>query len=416
MRIIADLHIHSSYSRATSLDMGLDSLAQWAEKKGISLIGTGDFTHPAYFASIEEKLEPAGPGLFVLKGHANRPSAPRFMLTAEVSNIFTQGGRTRKIHNLIFSPTLKAARKMNAAFAARGNVASDGRPIFGFSAKELIKIVLDASTDAMLVPAHAWTPWFSIFGSKSGFDSIEECFGEFAGHIHAIETGLSSNPQMNWRLSALDKIALLSNSDAHSPSKLGREANVFDCALDYYEITGAIKKRDKKKFLYTIEFFPEEGKYHSDGHRACGVRLEPAQTRKLSGVCPACGKGLTVGVLSRIEDLSDRPVGFTPPDAIPAKQLVPLQEIIAESIGAGVATVKVQREYTRLLSMHTEFSYLLDMDKDTLTQTTGARLATAIMKVRSSDISISPGYDGEFGKISIFGGKKPKDAGAGLFD
>ena len=198
----------------------------------------------------------------------------------------------------------------------------------------------------MLVPAHAWTPWFSIFGSKSGFDSIEECFGEFAGHIHAIETGLSSNPQMNWRLSALDKIALLSNSDAHSPSKLGREANVFDCALDYYEITGAIKKRDKKKFLYTIEFFPEEGKYHSDGHRACGVRLEPAQTRKLSGVCPACGKGLTVGVLSRIEDLSDRPVGFTPPHAIPAKQLVPLQEIIAESIGAGVATVKVQREYS----------------------------------------------------------------------
>ena len=403
MRIIADLHIHSSHSRATSDGMNLDTLAHWARLKGIALLGTGDFTHPAHFASIEEKLMPADPGLFALKDQTSQPNPVRFMLTAEVSNIFTQGGRTRKVHSLIFSPTIEAARKMNAAFASRANINSDGRPIFGFSAEELLKIVLDASPEAMLVPAHAWTPWFSIFGSKSGFDSIEECFGAYSRHIHAIETGLSSDPQMNWRISALDNITLLSNSDAHSPSKLGREANVFDCGLDYYEITGIIKDKDTKKFLYTIEFYPEEGKYHCDGHRACGVRLSPAQTRKLSAICPACGKGLTVGVLSRVEDLTDRPEGFMPESAIPARHLVPLQEIIAASMGAGVATVRVQREYLRLLSLRTEFSYLLDLDKDELTEITGIRLAEAIMKVRSGDISVSPGYDGEFGKVSIFG-------------
>jgi uncharacterized protein (TIGR00375 family) len=396
--------------------MNLDTLAHWARLKGISLLGTGDFTHPAHFASIEEKLIQAEPGLFALKDQSGQANPVRFMLTAEVSNIFTQGGRTRKVHSLIFSPTLEAARKMNAAFAARGNINSDGRPIFGFSAEELLKIVLDASPEAMLVPAHAWTPWFSIFGSKSGFDSIEECFGKHSRHIHAIETGLSSNPQMNWRISALDNITLLSNSDAHSPSKLGREANVFDCGLDYYEITNAIKNKDAKKFLYTIEFYPEEGKYHSDGHRACGVRLSPAQTRKLSGVCPACGKGLTVGVLSRVEDLSDRPEGYAPASATQARHLVPLQEIIAASMGAGVATVKVQREYLRLLSMRTEFSYLLDMDKDELIETAGSRLAEAIMKVRSGDIFVSPGYDGEFGEISIFGpGRQLEEAIPGLF-
>ena len=403
MNLIADLQIHSRFSRATSSAITIQNLEKYARLKGINLLGTGDFTHPAHFASIEEKLMPAEPGLFALKDQSGQPNPVRFMLTAEVSNIFTQGGRTRKVHSLIFSPTLEAARKMNAAFSSRGNINSDGRPIFGFSAEELLKIVLDASPEAMLVPAHAWTPWFSIFGSKSGFDSIEECFGKYSRHIHAIETGLSSDPEMNWRISALDNITLLSNSDAHSPSKLGREANVFDCNLDYYEITGIIKNKDTKKFLYTIEFYPEEGKYHSDGHRACGVRLSPAQTRKLSGVCPACGKGLTVGVLSRVEDLSDRPEGFTPASAIQARRLVPLQEIIAASIGAGVATVKVQREYLRLLSMRTEFSYLLDMEQGELIEATGSRLAEAIIKVRRGDISVSPGYDGEFGEISIFG-------------
>lgn len=409
MRIIADLHIHSKYSRATSREMTLESLAFWAKLKGIGLLGTGDFTHPAHFASIEEKLEPAENGLFALKGGGN---PVRFMLTAEVSNIYSQGGRTRKVHSLIFSPGLEAARKMNAAFRSLGNISSDGRPIFGFSAKDLAKIVLDASPDAMLVPAHAWTPWFSIFGSKSGFDSIEECFGEYARHIHAIETGLSSDPEMNWRVSALDGVALISNSDAHSPSKLGREANVFDCRMDYFEITDILRKKDRTRFLFTVEFFPEEGKYHSDGHRACGIRLKPAETRALSGICPSCGKPLTVGVLSRVEELSDRPEGERPENAVPAKRLVPLEEVLSEAIGAGVASQKVQREYRRLTALAPEFSYLLDMEEDELREAAGDRTASAIIKVREGDISITPGFDGEFGRISIFGLEAPEEKGA----
>jgi len=401
MRIIADLHIHSGYSRATSKQMTLDTLALWARLKGIGLIGTGDFTHPAHFASIEEQLEPTGNGLFVLK-KKNDGQATHFMLSAEVSNIYSQGGKTRKIHSLIFSPSLEAARKINAAFSSLGNISSDGRPIFGFPAMDLVKIVMDASPEAMLVPAHAWTPWFSIFGSRSGFDSIEECFGDYSEHIHAIETGLSSNPEMNWRVSALDSITLISNSDAHSPSKLGREANVFDCAMDYFEIRDILIKKDNKRFLYTIEFYPEEGKYHSDGHRACGVRLTPRQTRALSGNCPECGKPLTVGVLSRVEELSDRQAGFTPESAIPARHLIPLEEILAESLGVGVGSVKVEREYKRLCSKASEFSYLLDMDESELHEAAGARTASAIMKVRAGDIFITPGFDGEFGRVSIF--------------
>jgi len=401
MRIIADLHIHSRYSRATSREMTLESLALWAKLKGIGLIGTGDFTHPAHFASIEEKLEPTGNGLFVLKNGIAGDDV-RFMLSAEVSNIFSLGGKTRKVHSLIFSPTIEAARKINAAFSSLGNINSDGRPIFGFSAQDLIKIVMDASPEAMLVPAHAWTPWFSIFGSKSGFDSIEECFGEYSKYIHAIETGLSSNPEMNWRISALDRITLISNSDAHSPSKLGREANVFDCNMDYYEIRDILINKDKKRFLYTVEFYPEEGKYHSDGHRACGVRLGPEETKALSGNCPVCGKGLTVGVLSRVEELSDRPSGYIPENAIPARHMVPLEEILASAMGVGVASVKVQREYRRLVSAAPEFSYLLDMDSDELTESCGELIASAIQRVRSGEISVSPGYDGEFGKICVF--------------
>ncbi len=400
MRIIADLHIHSKYSRATSRDMTLESVASWARLKGIGLVGTGDFTHPAHFASIEEKLEPAGNGLFALRSSEN---PVRFMLTAEVSNIFSQGGRTRKVHSLIFSPSLEAARKMNAALRSLGNVSSDGRPIFGFSARDLLKIVLDASPEAMLVPAHAWTPWFSIFGSKSGFDSIEECFGEHSRHIHAIETGLSSDPEMNWRVSALDDVVLISNSDAHSPSKLGREANVFDCDMDYFEIRDILIKKDRSRFLFTVEFFPEEGKYHSDGHRACGVRLSPAETKALSGVCPSCGKPLTVGVLSRVEELADRPDGARPANAIPARRLVPLVEVLSEAMGVGVGSRKVEREYRRLTSLAPEFSYLLDMEESEIRDAAGERVASAIIKVREGELSITPGFDGEFGRISIFG-------------
>lgn len=404
MRIIADLHIHSKYSRATSKDMNLDVLAQWARVKGIDLLGTGDFTHPAHFASIEEKLEPAGNGLFVPKKKSSSPKQTGFMLTAEVSNIFSQGGKTRKLHSLIFAPSLDAARKINAAFGAIGNVSSDGRPIFGFSGQDLVKIVMDADPDCMVVPAHAWTPWFSVFGSKSGFDSIEECFGDYSKYIHAIETGLSSNPQMNWRLSALDKITLISNSDAHSPSKLGREANVFDCRLDYFEIMDVIKKKDSARFLYTVEFYPEEGKYHYDGHRACGVLYSPQETKKANGACPVCGSGLTVGVVSRVEELADRIEGFTPPDAIPARHLVPLEEILAEALGCGVNTQKVQKEYRRLTTeAGSEFSLLLDASDDDIKKLASPDAAEAIIKVRKGELSIVPGFDGEFGKIKIFG-------------
>ncbi|MBI5643412.1 MAG: DNA helicase UvrD [Deltaproteobacteria bacterium] len=402
MRIIADLHIHTKYSRATSKDMNLSTLASWAGIKGIDVLGTGDFTHPAQFASIEETLETAEDGLFKLKKDKS-PEAVRFMLTAEVSNIFSQNGKTRKVHSLLLAPDVKSVRKMNSAFSKLGNIASDGRPIFGFSAKDLLKIVLDASPEAMLIPAHAWTPWFSIFGSKSGFDSIQECFGDLSKHIYAIETGLSSNPQMNWRLSSLDNITFISNSDAHSPSKLGREANVLDADLSYSEITGIIKKKDREKFLFTVEFYPEEGKYHYDGHRDCKVRYSPAETIKANKTCPVCAKGLTVGVMSRVAELSDRPEGFTPPNAIPARHMVPLEEILSETLEVCVSSNKVKKEYRRLITeAGSEFSILLDMEEADLIRLAGEKTASAISKVRSGDISITPGFDGEFGKIKIF--------------
>ncbi|MEK7881177.1 MAG: endonuclease Q family protein [Deltaproteobacteria bacterium] len=399
MRIIADLHVHSNYSRATSKDMTLEGIFPWAKRKGIDIVGTGDFTHPGHFSSIEKKLEPTGKGLFTKK---NSNDSVQFMLTAEVSNIYTQGGKTRKIHNLIFAPTLEAARKINFELARRGNVSSDGRPIFGFPATDLVKIALDADPDAMVIPAHAWTPWFSIFGSKSGFDSIEECFGDLSKHIRAIETGLSSDPDMNQRLSALDNITLISNSDAHSPAKLGREANVFDCEMDYYEIIRVLRERDAKKFLFTIEFFPEEGKYHFDGHRVCKVSSSPQETKKSGGLCRVCGKELTIGVLNRVEALANRPKGFALERAIPSRKLVPLQEIISESLGKGVNTKAVQKEYINITDAgKSEFNVLLDMSEEELKQIAPRKVAEAIMKVRRGEISIAPGFDGEFGKIKI---------------
>ena len=414
--------------------MNVDTLDVWAKKKGINLIGTGDFTHPKYFAGLKDKLKPLGNGLFVLNSEATNPPAPPFnppsspffkggkegdfakggqgelvyfMLTAEVSSIYTQGGKTRKIHNLIFAPSFETVEKINKEFGKRGNVVSDGRPIFGFSAQELIKIVLDVSPDCMVIPAHAWTPWFSIFGSKSGFDTIEECFGEYAKHIHAIETGLSSDPEMNWRLSILDNITLISNSDAHSPAKIGREANVFDCNMDYFEIMQVIKKKDKKRFLYTVEFFPEEGKYHYDGHRECKVLMSPAETKKEHGKCPVCGKGVTVGVMHRVDELADRPVGFAPKNAIPTKHMVPLEEVIAEAFDCGVNTAKVRKEYERLINeAGSEFAMLLDLSDDEVNEICPPKVAEGIIKVRQGKLNITPGYDGEFGKINIFGEKE----------
>lgn len=401
MRIIADLHIHSKYSRATSRDMEVETLSAWAKKKGINLLGTGDITHPTYLFLLKSKLEPVGNGLYkLIKGD----SALNFLLSGEVSNIFTQKGRGRRIHTLIFAPDFDVVDRINKGLSKLGNLSADGRPIFGFPVKDLVKLVLDSSPDCLLVPAHAWTPWFSIFGANSGFDSIEECFEEEASNIHAIETGLSSDPQMNWRLSALDKVALISNSDAHSPNKIGREANVFAYPMSYIEIVDAIKKKDKKRFLFTVEFFPEEGKYHFDGHRNCNVLLSPQESRMNNHLCPVCGGRLTVGVMSRVEELADRPPGFVPADAVPARHLVPLGEIIAEALGLGVDTAAVEREYEKLISAGgSEFRILLDLPEEELTRFTPQKILEGIKRVRRGELKITPGYDGVYGKVKIFG-------------
>ena len=411
MRIIADLHIHSKYSRATSKEMEVEALAKWAKLKGIDLLATADFTHPAYFTELKQKLQPKGNGLFVLKN--NRPDV-HFILSTEVNNIYHQHGKLRKIHTLIFAPSLEVVDKINRKLFHLGKLHSDGRPTFTFPAKDLIKIVLDVSDECLIVPTHAWTPWFSIFGANSGFDSIEECFGEYTRYIYAIETGLSSDPRMNWRLSRLDNITLISNSDAHSPMKLGREANVFDCELSYDEIIGAIKNKDKDKFSYTIEFFPEEGKYHFDGHRNCGVLSSPEDTRKNKGICPVCHKRLTIGVSNRVEQLADRTEGFVPDNAIPYKNLIPLIEIIAEVLGQGVETKGVENEYKRMIqAFGSEFRILLDLPTEELSKDAPPRIVEGIGRVREGKLNIIPGHDGVYGKINIFEEEVVKEKAAG---
>ena len=384
--------------------MEVETLARWAKKKGISLLGTGDFTHPTYFAELRSKLVPLGNGLFELK---KGEKEVKFILTTELCNIFTQNGKVRRIHNLIFAPSFEVVEAIRSKLGNLGKLSSDGRPIFSFPAKELLKMILDISADCLIIPAHAWTPWFSIFGANSGFDSIEECFGELSPHIHAIETGLSSDPEMNWRLSALDGITLLSNSDAHSPNRLGREANAFDCDLVYKEIIETIRKKDSKKLLFTIEFFPEEGKYHYDGHRQCGVISSPSQTKASQYLCPNCHKKLTVGVMHRVEELADRPEGFIPKKAIPSIHLIPLEEVIAEALGVRVGTKAVEAEYERLTERGgSEFQILLNATPDELASFVPARTLEGIIRMRQGKVSIIPGHDGVYGKISLFPEKK----------
>lgn len=408
MRFVADFHIHSKYSRATSKDMNLEELDKWAKAKGIQVLGTGDFTHPEWFRELKEKLEPAEAGLFVLKSQTNSTvqatnAKTRFLLTVEISCVYSKNNRVRKIHLLLFAPSFEAAEKINTHLGWIGNLRSDGRPVFGLDAKEALKIALGASEDCLVVPCHAWTPWFSIFGSRSGFDSIEECFDEYSKYIYAIETGLSSDPPMNWRLSALDKITLLSNSDAHSAPKIGREANVFDTEVSYPAIAQAIKEKNPIKFLYTVEFFPEEGKYHYDGHRLCGVRLPPAETKKHNGICPKCKKPLTIGVLNRVEELADRPEGFRPENAIPFKSLVPLEEIIADALGVGVGTKQGEQEYQKLIQRFgSEFAVLLDAPENELRDATLPEIAEGITRARKGMVQVEPGYDGVYGKVKIF--------------
>jgi len=400
MKFAADFHIHSKYSRATSPSMDLESLDKWAVIKGVKVLGTGDFTHPEWLKNLKEKLDPAEAGLFKLR---NLVSQTRFILTAEISCIYSKGGKVRKIHIVVFAPSFEVVDKINAKLNQIGNLRADGRPILGLDVKELAKIVLDADENCLVVPAHAWTPWFAIFGSRSGFDSIEECFEDYSKYIYAIETGLSSDPKMNWRLSQLDKITLISNSDAHSAPKIGREANIFDTEINYYSIIEAIKQKNKSKFLYTIEFFPEEGKYHYDGHKDCNLRLSPKESKKYNNICPICAKPLVIGVLNRVEKLADRPEDFAPENAIPFKSLIPLQEIIAESLGVTVASKQVDKFYNNLTkNLGSEFEILLESERINLEKYSLPEIAEGIIRVRDGKVNIEPGYDGVFGKIKIF--------------
>jgi uncharacterized protein (TIGR00375 family) len=400
MEFIADFHLHSKYSRATSQKMDLENLDKWAKIKGILVLGTGDFTYPFWLKEIKEKLEEAEPGLFKLENSSNKT---RFILTTEVSCVYFKKGKQRKIHLIIFAPSVEVCERINNYLKLYGNLEADGRPTLNLDAKDLLKIVLNVSEDCLVVCSHAWTPWFGIFGSKSGFDSLEECFEDYSKYIYSIETGLSSNPPMNWRLSTLDRITLISCSDAHSPSHIGREANVFNCELSYFEIVKAIKEKDKNKFLYTIEFYPEEGKYHYDGHRNCGVSFSPKETKKYNGICPVCGRPLTIGVLNRVEQLADRPEGFVPENAIPFKSLIPLEEIIADALGQSVGTVEVEKEYKNLIEkFENEFNVLMNVPRSDLEAVTLPEIAEGIIRAREGKVFIEPGYDGVYGKIRIF--------------
>jgi uncharacterized protein (TIGR00375 family) len=396
MRIIADLHLHSRYSRATSRDMDVEHMARWSKIKGITILGTGDFTHPVWLRELRARLQPTGRGLFVHEG-------AHFMLTVEVSNIYPAGGRLRKIHNILLAPSFEVVEKINAVLGRFGNLLADGRPTLTLPTDKLVEYVMEISPDCMVVPAHAWTPWFSLYGSNSGFDAIAECFGDQLRHIAAVETGLSSDPPMNWRLSELDQVMLMSNSDAHSPPKLGREANVFACELDYFEIMRILREKDTSRFLYTIEFFPEEGKYHYDGHRACNRRMTPKETKAAGGRCPVCGRPPTVGVMHRVELLADREEGYVPEGAVPYRNLVPLEEIIAEAAGSKPGTMGVREEYFKLCeAFGGEFNVLLDVPVEEVLKHTTLRIAEGLRRVREGQVHIAPGYDGVFGEISIF--------------
>ena len=413
MEFIADLHIHSSFSRATSRRMDLENLYVWAQLKGIAVIGTGDFTHPRWYSQLQEKLEPAEPGLYRLKDCYAREAdeqvpqscrAPvRFMLSVEISTIYKKYDRTRKIHSLIFAPDLLAAGRLNASLQEIGNIASDGRPILGLDCKRLLELALDASSDNVFIPAHIWTPHFSVLGSASGFDSIDECFEELTPHIFALETGLSSDPAMNWRVSLLDRFVLVSNSDAHSPSKLGREANIFTCTKDYFSMMRALREKDPAGFRGTIEFFPEEGKYHLDGHRACNQCLAPEQTRAAQGRCPDCGAKVTVGVMHRVIDLADRTAGIRPEGAFDFESLIPLEEILSEIYTVGAQSKKVQSAYMRLLhELGSEFDILRRRSPSELESAGPPLLAEAVTRLRAGRVAMRPGYDGVYGVITVF--------------
>ena len=410
-KLITDLHIHSHFSRATSRDLTFEHLSKWAQLKGVQVVGTGDIAHPGWLAEMKEKLEPAEAGLFRLKAEYAQPiqsalpaacQAPvRFLLAGEVSNIYKKNGRVRKIHHLLFAPSLAAVEKLQAALEKIGNIRSDGRPILGLDSRDLLEIVLETDPAAYLIPAHIWTPWFAILGSMSGFDAIEECFDELTPHIFAVETGLSSDPPMNWLVSALDRYTLVSNSDAHSPQKLAREATVVDAEMTYSGIFAALKTGGEA--VSTLEFFPEEGKYHYDGHRKCNIQWTPATTQAHAGICSVCGKPVTVGVMHRVATLADRKAGEQPARVQRFYNLIPLPEVLGEVYGVGAGSKQVQQQYVALLGkLGSELAILQDIPLEIIAQTGGALLAEGIRRMRSGELTIDAGYDGEYGVIKLF--------------
>ena len=442
MAFYADLHVHSRYSRATSRHCDLKHLAYWARKKGIAVVGTGDFTHPAWAAELREHLVPAEPGLFRLRPDLEKEVAAmlpaacqgptRFMLSVEISTIYKKGDKTRKIHHLLYAPHLEAAGRITEKLATIGNVRSDGRPILGLDSRHLLEITLESDPGSYLVPAHIWTPWFAALGSKSGFDAIDECYADLAPHIFAVETGLSSDPEMNWRVSSLDRFRLVSNSDAHSPEKLGREACVFDTDFDYFAIRAALETG--RGYLGTVELFPEEGKYHLDGHRSCNLRLLPQETKRLGGRCPTCGKPLTVGVMHRVDDLADRDLstlrqaqsiagsmrrGDVPPDTAGAvRSLVPLPEMLSEILRVGPKSKRVAAHYERLLDrLGPELQLINDVPLEDVQRDADETVAEAIGRLRRQEVIREAGYDGVYGTIRLFreGELRRKTSGAALF-
>jgi len=409
MFYIADLHLHSHYSRATSKDLNLESLYRWARIKGINVIGTGDFTHSLWFKELREKLEPDGTGLFRLK-NPPKEDVPgfkcadidvRFCLTSEISSIYKHGDKVRKNHNCVYAPDFETVARINAKLGQIGNLEADGRPILGLPSRDLLEIVLETSDHAHLIPAHIWTPWFSMFGSKSGYDSVKECFRDLSDHIFALETGLSSDPEMNWKLSMLDKYTLVSNSDAHSPQKLGREANLFDTERSYYGLFEALKT--KKGFLGTYEFFPEEGKYHMDGHRKCDVCFEPEESIRHKNICPKCGQPLTIGVLHRVTELSDRKLPQRPEGAAGFHYIIPLPEILSEIKNVSSSSKVVDQSFKQTISLFgNEFTLLQQTPIEDIEKKSGFVIAEAIKRMRAQQVNPQGGYDGEYGVIKIF--------------
>jgi DNA helicase-2/ATP-dependent DNA helicase PcrA len=432
MKLVADLHIHSHFSRATSPNLTFEHLARWAQLKGIQIVGTGDIAHPGWLAEMREKLAPAEDGLFRLRDDlaaAVEADVPpvcrgpvRFIIGGEISNIYKRDGQTRKVHNVVFAPSFDAVEKLQARLERIGNIRADGRPILGLDSRDLLELVLATDPGCHLIPAHIWTPWFSLLGSKSGFDSVEECFADLTPHIFALETGLSSDPPMNWRVSALDRYTLVSNSDAHSPEKLGREANLFDGELAYGALFGVLKAQTRmvsenpSGLSATVEFFPEEGKYHFDGHRACNVVWDPPATRAHRDICPVCGKPVTVGVMHRVEALADRPAGVRPAHAAPFVSLIPLPEVLGEVYSVGPGSKQVGAEYTKLLArLGPELAILRETPLEEITAAGGERLAEAIGRMRRGEVVAQPGYDGEYGVIRVFGGAGVSETQIGLF-